>query len=107
MDYAILGDKEAFKEGWRGFAKNFLLGGFIGSGITIAELTNPGAKAAVIDKVRPHSISEANKEAAAKVNALYVDYQNAVTKGDDTAADAILDQIEVLNRKMDTASDKV
>ena len=37
-DYAILGDDEAFKGGWKGFAQNAIIGGIIGGGITTAQL---------------------------------------------------------------------
>ena len=74
-DYAIAGDKEAFKGAAREFGKTFLIGGAIGGGIGIADIGNsrgPAVEEAVVRKIQPQQIKESQKKAQGRVNALWV-----------------------------------
>ena len=99
-DLAILGDNKAFDGAMRDFGKTFLIGGVIGSGITIPQLRD-GQNAsggqpsgggdniakAVADKLTPGEIKDALKVRGAELTALFGDYQTAKENG---APDAVV-----------------
>ena len=110
-DYAIVGDKEAFKGAAREFGKTFLIGGAIGGGIGIADIGNsrgPAVEEAVVRKIQPKQIKESQKKAQGRVNALWVGLKEAQERGDgDVVVNAIKDQIKLEQSKIIRSNRKV
>ena len=110
-DYAIAGDKEAFKGAAREFGKTFLIGGAIGGGIGIADIGNsrgPAVEEAVVRKIQPQQIKESQKKAQGRVNALWVGLKDAQERGDgDVVVNAIKDQIKLEQSKIIRSNRKV
>ena len=109
-DYAIVGDKEAFKGAAREFGKTFLIGGAIGGGIGIADIGNNRGQTveeAVVRKITPKQIKESQKQAQGRVNALWVGLKDAQERGEgDTVIKAIQDQIKLEQSKIIKANRK-
>ena len=120
-DLAILGDEKAFDGALRDFGKTFLIGGVIGSGITIPQLRdgqnasggNPSGGGeqiarAVVDKITPADVKSALKTRGGELTALYGDYQTAKDEGADPAViQAFRDEYDNRYEALEAAKDRI
>ena len=119
-DYAILGDKESFDGAVRDFGKTFLIGGVIGSGMTISQLRDgqsagggttsngPEIAKAVADKLTPAEIKDSLKQRGGELSALYADWKTAEELGEDgTVIDAIRDEYDNRAESLEAAKDRI
>ena len=106
-DYALLGDDKAFEGAVRDFGKTFLLGGVIGGGIAVTQISNPVAKQAVENAIQPDKVKESQKKSAAKINALQTQLQDAEQNGDEEFASVLKKEISDERTRLKNSKDKV